>query len=169
MRVYRPDQHPSLHTRAGDLKRLIDVVAALVGGLLLLPLFLVVAAAIRLDSRGAALITERRVGLHGREFRLYKFRSLHLDGLRQTAPRVTRVGKVLRRTGLDGLPQLINILLGHMSLVGPRPPLPTEVARFEPRHNPMFDVRPGITGMDPHDILNWTLGADLRILMGSQA
>jgi lipopolysaccharide/colanic/teichoic acid biosynthesis glycosyltransferase len=192
MRVYQPDRHPSLHTAAGGLKRAFDVLAVLVGGALLLPLLLLVALAIRLDSRGPVLFRQRRVG--------DTFRSMYLDAEQRLAslrrynemqgplfkmrndPRVTRMGRFIRRTSLDELPQLLNVLVGDMSLVGPRPPLPSEVAHFEPAHNHKFDVKPGITGLwqvsgrnaltsfeemielDLAYIRNWTLGADLRIL-----
>lgn len=128
-----------------------------------LPIWLVIVIAIRLDSPGPAIFVQERVGHRGRRFRFYKFRSMtngahqlkaglrHLnevDGpvfkVRQD-PRVTRVGRLLRRTSLDELPQLLNVLSGDMSLVGPRPPLPDEVAQYRPSDMLRLAVKPGLT------------------------
>lgn len=147
------------------LKRAMDILVALTGLLVLAPVFAVTALAIRVDSRGPVLFRQTRVGRAGRPFRIYKFRSMvvtaeeQCDALRQASvyddhrlfkveqdPRVTRVGAWLRKTSLDELPQLVNVLMGDMSLVGPRPPLPEEVVLYEERHFCRFDVKPGITG-----------------------
>jgi exopolysaccharide biosynthesis polyprenyl glycosylphosphotransferase len=145
------------------LKRLLDIVLASLGLLATLPLWLVIAVAIRLDSPGPAVFVQDRVGIHGRRFRFYKFRSMYADAehrmeeLRasnevsgpvfkmRSDPRVTRVGLLLRRTSLDELPQLFNVLRGEMSLVGPRPPLPKEVAQYTPTDMLRLSVKPGLT------------------------
>jgi len=145
------------------LKRGLDLVLASVGLVASMPIWLAVVVAIKADSRGPAIFVQERVGLHGRRFRFYKFRSMHQDAesrLREIQsrnevdgpvfkmrkdPRVTRVGAFLRRTSLDELPQLINVLKGDMSLVGPRPPLPREVAQYRPADMLRLCVRPGLT------------------------
>lgn len=144
-------------------KRLLDVVLASLGLLGSLPLWLVVVLAIRLDSPGPAIFVQERVGRHGRRFRFHKFRSMFVDAEQRLAdvlagneidgpvfkirndPRVTRVGAFLRRTSLDELPQLINVLKGDMSLVGPRPPLPREVEQYRPSDIIRLSVKPGLT------------------------
>jgi len=144
-------------------KRIIDVVFS---GLFLLvgaPFLAVVALAIKLDSRGPVIFKQTRVGRGGRHFTFYKFRSMAIDAERRkdeiehlnevsgpvfkvrNDPRVTRVGRILRRFSLDELPQFYNVLKGDMSLVGPRPPLPEEVRRYQPWHLKRLSVTPGIT------------------------
>jgi lipopolysaccharide/colanic/teichoic acid biosynthesis glycosyltransferase len=145
------------------LKRLLDILVAGLVLLATLPIWLLIVLAIRLDSPGPAIFTQVRVGLRGRSFRFYKFRSMtngadHLKpGLRHLSevdgpvfklrvdPRVTRVGRLLRRTSLDELPQLLNVLKGEMSLVGPRPPVPEEVAQYRPSDTVRLAVKPGLT------------------------
>jgi lipopolysaccharide/colanic/teichoic acid biosynthesis glycosyltransferase len=145
------------------LKRLLDVIVATLTLILTLPLWLAIVVAIRLDSPGPALFVQERVGLRGRRFRFYKFRSMtrgadrmkanlrHLSEVDgpvfkiRTDPRVTRVGRLLRRTSLDELPQLVNVLRGEMSLVGPRPPVPEEVAQYRPSDMIRLAVKPGLT------------------------
>ncbi len=182
------------------LKRAFDVV----GGTLMLaawaPAMLLIAVAIRLDSRGPVIYTQLRAGLEGRPFRMRKFRTmvagadtseLHLDRLEALTdpvfklrddPRMTRVGRVLRRWSLDELPQLVNVLRGEMSLVGPRPEELAMVARYRPEHRFRLDVLPGMTGpmqvfgrgdlefderlaVEREYIENFSLGRDLRILL----
>lgn len=133
-------------------RRLLDVVAAAAGLILLSPLLLALALAIKLDSSGPVFYSARRVGRYGREFRLYKFRSMVADADRHgpaiTAAgdrRITRVGRFLRRTKLDELPQLINVLKGEMSLVGPRPEDPRYVALYTSEQRQVLEARPGIT------------------------
>jgi lipopolysaccharide/colanic/teichoic acid biosynthesis glycosyltransferase len=141
-------------------------VLAAAGALLVLsPLLALIAVAVRLSSSGPILFRQVRVGQGGRRFCIYKFRTMVRDAEAQRSavaaqsiygdlrlfkvkddPRVTRVGKFLRRTSLDELPQLWNVLRGDMSLVGPRPPLPCEVELYEERHYTRFDMKPGITG-----------------------
>jgi len=134
------------------MKRLLDVVAAALGLAALSPLFLVAALAIRLDSSGPVFYRQERVGLRGRRFRIHKFRTMAADageGPQLTVgedQRVTRVGRVLRRYKLDELPQLIDVVRGDMSLVGPRPEVPRYVAHYSPRDREIvLSVRPGIT------------------------
>ena len=128
-----------------------------------LPIWLAVVIAIKLDSPGPAIFIQERVGVRGRRFRFYKFRSMTdgADGMKagmlhlsevdgpvfkvRTDPRITKVGRVLRRTSLDELPQLINVLRGEMSLVGPRPALPEEVVHYRPNDLVRLAVKPGLT------------------------
>lgn len=136
------------------VKRLFDFVVALVGLIVLAPLFVLIAVVIKLDSPGPVFFRGPRVGRHGRPFGLYKFRSMVANAAQRgpgiTAsgdPRVTRVGRILRRTKLDELPQLINVVRGEMSLVGPRPEDPRYVALYTPEQREILRVRPGITSM----------------------
>lgn len=151
-------------------KRVIDIVLAAVGVAVLTPLWLVVALLIRISDHGPAFFKQTRVGKNGQPFTMYKFRTMRVDAEQVKAsleaanradvgagnsvmfkmrddPRVTRVGRVLRKTSIDELPQLFNVIKGDMSLVGPRPPLPSEVATYEPHVMGKFAVRPGITGL----------------------
>jgi exopolysaccharide biosynthesis polyprenyl glycosylphosphotransferase len=181
------------------LKGLVDRTAAFFALMVLLPVFIVVAVAIRADSRGSVFFRQRRVGLGGREFDVFKFRSMvvdadqnlgavaemnETDGLMfkmRRDPRVTRVGSVLRKWSMDELPQLINVFTGDMSLVGPRPPLPSEVAWYDQDVARRLLVKPGMTGLwqvsgrsdlswedgirlDLYYVENWSLAADLTIL-----
>ena len=160
-------------TKAADLlegrlgyrfvKRLFDVVFSLLVFALLWWLFLVVAVAIKLDSPGPVLFNQERVGKDGRTFKMYKFRSMfkdaedRLDSLQSLNekdgpvfkikhdPRITRVGRFIRKTSLDELPQFLNVLLGNMSIVGPRPALPREVSQYTPYERQRLLVKPGIT------------------------
>jgi lipopolysaccharide/colanic/teichoic acid biosynthesis glycosyltransferase len=147
-------------------KRLFDVLAATCGLLLLAPVLLAIALWVRLDSPGPALFRQRRVGRHGRQFDIYKFRTMADrpdDGRQLTVgrdPRITRAGRFLRRTKLDELPQLLNVLEGTMSLVGPRPEVPRYVDRYPPAvRQTVLSVTPGITDLaailfkDENDIL----------------
>ena len=156
-------------------KRSLDLAASLLGLVLVSPILAVVAIAVKLESRGPILFRQERLGLGGRPFTLYKFRSMftsaeqgrHRDHARELIrgdssptlpgakvwvpiaadPRVTRLGAFLRRSHLDELPQLINIVRGEMSLVGPRPPIPYEVEVYEPWHLSRLSVMPGLTGL----------------------
>ncbi len=136
------------------LKRAFDLFASALGLIILSPIFALIALLIRLTSPGPVFYRARRVGQGGREFTLYKFRSMVADADRRgpgiTAagdPRVTSIGRVLRRTKLDELPQLWNVLRGDMSLVGPRPEDPRYVALYTPEQRRVLDVRPGITSL----------------------
>ncbi len=133
-------------------KRIFDLIAAATGLVLLSPLFALVAIAIRLDSPGPILFRQRRVGRNFRLFDIYKFRTM-VDGAARIGPsltagedpRVTRIGRILRRTKIDELPQLINVINGQMSLVGPRPEVPQYVEEFRHDYAEILAVRPGIT------------------------
>lgn len=146
-------------------KRALDVVGSLVGIILLSPILLLLAIAVRLTSEGPSIFVQERCGLGGRKFKFYKFRTMVIDAERRRAelehlnemsgpafkmkrdPRITRLGVTLRKLSLDELPQLWNVLKGDMSLVGPRPPLPSEVMCYTPRQAQRLSVVPGITGL----------------------
>lgn len=146
------------------LKRGFDLVVALCGLALTAPLFPLIALAIRLDTRGPVFFVQTRAGMNGRPFRLYKFRTMHVGAEDQLStvvdfdeleepmfklngdPRVTRVGRILRRLSLDELPQFVNVLIGEMSIVGPRPEQVELVRRYRPEHMFRLDVKPGMTG-----------------------
>ena len=182
-------------------KRALDIIASAAGLIVLSPLLLGLALAVKLTSRGPVLFVQARCGLAGRKFRFYKFRTMvqnaefrraeleHLNEMSGPAfkirrdPRITRLGGVLRKTSLDELPQLWNVLKGDMSLVGPRPPTPDEVARYTPHQVQRLSILPGITGLwqisgrseivdfdrwielDLQYAQNWSMWLDLRILL----
>lgn len=139
------------------VKRFLDVTASFLGLVLLSPLLLTVSILIKIDSRGPVIFRQKRIGRNGKVFGIYKFRSMCV-GAEKTGSgvysgkgdaRVTRIGKILRATSIDELPQLLNILKGEMSFVGPRPPLtyhPWKYEEYTDFQKRMFDVRPGITG-----------------------
>jgi lipopolysaccharide/colanic/teichoic acid biosynthesis glycosyltransferase len=147
------------------VKRGVDMVVAAIGLVLILPIVLLVAVAIQLDDGGPVVFTQERIGRNGRPFQIRKFRTMvsgaesrlgevvGLNGIRGPAfqidrdPRLTRIGGFLRASSIDELPQLWNVLYGDMSLVGPRPAPPVEVAAYEPWHRGRLTVRPGITGL----------------------
>lgn len=140
------------------LKRIIDILGASVLIIILSPILLVISLAIKLDSKGEIVFKQRRLGRYGKQFWIYKFRTMCVgaenmgDGqyCKQGDSRVTRVGKILRKTSLDELMQLFNILKGDMSFIGPRPPLtyhPWSIDEYTPEQMKRFDVRPGITGL----------------------
>jgi len=182
------------------VKRGIDLVIAGTALLMLAPLLVVIAVVVRIDSRGPALFRQERVGVQGAKFIMLKFRSMIVDAEQRRAelssgnqgsgplfklkddPRVTGVGAFLRRYSLDELPQLWNVLVGDMSLVGPRPPLPGEVAQYEERVNRRLLTKPGITGLwqvsgrsdlswedsvkiDLYYVENWSVTSDFLILL----
>lgn len=187
------------------LKRLLDVTAASLGIVTLSPLMLIVAAAIRLESRGPALFKHWRVGQKGRRFACLKFRTMQADAEAVLAgdaelkrlyrennyklpddmdPRVTRLGRLLRRSSLDELPQLFNVLVGEMSLVGPRPVVEEELEHYRGSERLLLSVRPGMTGawavngrhhvgyparadMELRYVRSWSVGRDLKILAGT--
>jgi lipopolysaccharide/colanic/teichoic acid biosynthesis glycosyltransferase len=145
----------SLYAKTG--KRIIDFAAALIGLIALVPLFLLVTVLVKLTSRGPVLFRQERVGQYGKIFRIAKFRSMFEDadkrGLSLTSagdPRITPLGRILRRFKLDEFPQLWNVLIGDMSLVGPRPEVPHYVALYSAAQRRVLTVRPGIT--DPASI-----------------
>lgn len=138
-------------------KRTIDCILSALALVLLSPLLLIVAIAVKLDSKGPILFKQKRLGLHGKEFFILKFRSMTVNAEHTGSgvysddndPRVTRVGKFIRATSIDELPQLVNILRGDMAIVGPRPPLtyhPWPIDQYTEEQMEMFSVRPGITG-----------------------
>jgi exopolysaccharide biosynthesis polyprenyl glycosylphosphotransferase len=200
-----------LSSGARILKRTFDIACSALATVLLFPLWLVLAILIKLDSKGPVFYTQERVGMDGRLFLLYKFRTmitgadseLHREYQRAfiagraeanlgneqkptykllADPRITRVGKFLRRTSLDEVPQLWNVLLGEMSIVGPRPPIPYEVEAYELWHRKRLDMKPGLTGLwqvsgrnrlpfeemvrlDLFYIENWSLLLDVEIIL----
>ncbi|GLY95558.1 exopolysaccharide biosynthesis polyprenyl glycosylphosphotransferase [Actinoplanes sp. NBRC 103695] len=193
-------EHPRLHGGIRLVKELVDRLGALLLLALFSPLLLGVALCVRLTSRGPVLFRQVRVGRDGREFRIFKFRSMYVDAEARLAelrhlnehdgvlfkmrddPRVTPVGRWLRRFSVDELPQLLNVLTGQMSLVGPRPPLPSEVAAYADDVRRRLAVKPGMTGLwqvsgrsdlsweeavrlDLRYVENWSLSLDLVILL----
>ena len=192
--------HPRLSGGSRVVKELVDRVGAATLIVLLAPALLAIAWRIRRDSPGPVLFRQVRAGRDGREFRIYKFRTMYVDAEARLAdlrhlnendgvlfkmrddPRVTCVGRTLRRFSLDELPQLFNVILGQMSLVGPRPPLPAEVAMYHDDVLRRLAVKPGMTGLwqvsgrsdlpweeavrlDLHYVENWSLSLDLVILL----
>ena len=184
---------PLTNTLNWIAKRLVDITGSLFAIILSLPVMLLAALAVRLTSRGPVIFKQERVGLHNKTFKMYKFRTMEMQkpSAEQKGwtvkgdPRVTAVGKFLRRTSLDELPQLFNILTGEMSLVGPRPERPQFVEKFKeeiPRYRIKHQVRPGLTGWaqingyrgdtsirkrieyDLFYIENWTMSFDIKIL-----
>lgn len=148
--LFIPDARQGFYRRSG--KRVFDIVATAVGLLVLAPLFLLVTLLLKLTSRGPVFYSQERVGKGGRLFRILKFRSMVLDadvkGPAVTSagdPRITRIGQFLRRSKLDELPQLWNVLHGDMSLVGPRPEVPLYAAGYTAQQRQVLTVRPGIT------------------------
>ncbi|NRT70240.1 sugar transferase [Clostridium beijerinckii] len=145
------------------LKRTMDVVCSSIGLIILSPIFLVTAILIRLESEGNSIFSQERVGRNGKKFRMYKFRSMVVNAEElkdklsdknemtgpmfkmKEDPRVTKVGRFIRKTSIDELPQLVNVLKGEMSLVGPRPSLPKEVVKFEDWMMERLTVKPGLT------------------------
>jgi exopolysaccharide biosynthesis polyprenyl glycosylphosphotransferase len=193
-------RYPQLDNTQRALKRVLDVTIAAGGLVLLSPLFLAVSVAIRLDSPGAILFRQKRVGADGRVFICYKFRSMYEDAeLRQAEleplneadgaifkikndPRVTPIGRLLRRWSMDELPQLVNVLKGEMSLVGPRPLPVRDFLRMEEEHRRRLEAVPGMTGywlirgrsnlsfeemvrLDLYYIENWSLSFDVEIIL----
>lgn len=146
-------------------KRIFDILVSLAALVFLLPLFLVVIILVKIDSPGPAFFSQKRNGFKGEYFNMYKFRSMVADAEDRFKaledknevsgnmfkikddPRITRVGKILRKTSIDELPQLLNVLKGDMSIVGPRPPIGREVQKYDAWHNLRLSVKPGITGL----------------------
>ena len=196
----------TLYSKAFDasqlfLKRCLDIIGSFVGVILTAILFPFIAAAVKLDSPGPLLFSQERVGENGRRFRCWKFRSMYVDAEERKKelmrlnemqgamfkmkddPRITRVGKFIRKTSIDELPQFWNVLRGEMSLVGTRPPTPDEVATYENWHRKRICIKPGITGLwqvsgrnqiqdfdevvklDLEYIDRWSLWLDIKILL----
>jgi exopolysaccharide biosynthesis polyprenyl glycosylphosphotransferase len=191
---------PRASRLAGALKEVLDRAAAFAALALLLPLLAATAVLVKLDSPGPVFYRHPRIGKHGRPFTMWKFRTMVANAQELRAdlvtanennglmfkvrrdPRITRVGRVLRRYSIDELPQLLNVLRGDMSLVGPRPPLPDEVARYNSMEQRRLRVKPGMTGMwqisgrsdlsweetvsiDLRYIDNWTFAGDVDVLL----
>lgn len=190
-------------TRQVIIKRALDILGSIVGMVILLAIAIFVAPAIKLDSPGPVLFKQIRVGRNGRKFTFYKFRSMYVDAEERKKelelagrnevegpmfkieddPRITRVGRVLRRTSLDELPQFWNVLKGDMSLVGTRPPTVDEFEQYETKHRCRLSMTPGLTGLwqvsgrsdikdfdevvrlDMEYIDNWSIWKDIRILL----
>jgi exopolysaccharide biosynthesis polyprenyl glycosylphosphotransferase len=181
-------------------KRLFDIAASSLALFLLSPLLLAVAAIIRFTSRGPVLFRQMRVGRHGKPFHMLKFRSMVVNAEELKAklmaqneqdgpvfkmrrdPRITRVGRFIRKFSIDELPQLLNVLRGEMSIVGPRPPVPSEVARYEAWQRRRLSVRPGLTCvwqvsgrneisfeewmyLDMQYIDHWSLAQDFQLIL----
>jgi len=174
-------------------KRIVDIIGSIVGLVLFSPVMLVVAIAVKTTSKGPVIFAQERVGLHNKPFQMYKFRSMYVqteeeeakEWTTQNDPRVTKVGKFIRKTSMDELPQFWNVLIGNMSLVGPRPERPFYVEKFKeeiPHYMIKHQVRPGLTGWaqvngfrgdtsiekrieyDLYYIENWTMGFDFKIM-----
>ncbi|WP_084170598.1 sugar transferase [Clostridium algidicarnis] len=169
------------------IKRIIDMICSGIGLVILSPLFIIISIAIKLDSKGPVLFSQRRVGKDGKEFEMYKLRSMIVNAEElleiledenemsgpmfkiKEDPRITKVGKFIRKTSIDELPQLINIMKGDMSLVGPRPNLPNEVEEFEPWMKNKLIAKPGLTcywqvlGRNEIDFLDW-MRLDLKYI-----
>jgi exopolysaccharide biosynthesis polyprenyl glycosylphosphotransferase len=195
---------PRLSRSARMIKRASDLALSIVGLLALSPVLLAVAVAIKIDSRGPVLFRQRRVGRNGKPFEIFKFRSMYVDAEQRKAefaalneaddgvmfkirkdPRITRVGSFLRRSSIDELPQLLNVVTAEMSLVGPRPLIPEEVAAFdEGWHRRRLDLRPGMTGpwqiygrsdipfqdmlrFDYQYVAGWSLARDFEIMLST--
>lgn len=185
---------PLSNTFNAMVKRVMDIGGSLVGIVVSLPLMAVMSILIKATSPGPLIYTQERVGLHNKTFRMYKFRTMEVQSEKEEKkawtikndPRVTAVGKFMRRTSIDELPQLFNILKGDMSLVGPRPERPFFVEKFReeiPRYMVKHQVRPGLTGWaqvngyrgdtsirkriecDLYYIENWSVGLDIKILL----
>jgi len=156
---------PSRRLGYESLKRLCDVLGSLAILLLGAPVYLLLALIIKMDSAGPILFRQERVGYNRKLFKMFKFRTMHTSAspydYSPRSPddmRITRVGRFLRRTSLDELPQLLNVLLGHMSLVGPRPEMPFIVEQYSDRHTQRLQVKPGLTGL-------WQLSGDRAFLI----
>jgi exopolysaccharide biosynthesis polyprenyl glycosylphosphotransferase len=182
-------------------KRIFDIIGALIALIICVPIFIVLAVVIKIDSKGPIIYRTERIGAKGKRFYLYKFRSMIMGAEKMKEellvnneradgplfkmkddPRITKVGKVIRRISFDELPNFWNVLIGNMSLVGPRPHEPREVDRYEKRHKKLLNIKPGITGMaqvsgrstldfeaevrlDTLYIEQWSLKLDLIILV----
>ena len=176
------------------VKRVFDIFGSIICIILFSPVMLLTAVLIKLTSKGPLIFTQERVGLHNKPFKMYKFRSMEVQSKQEehkgwtvkNDPRVTGIGKFIRKTSIDELPQLFNVLKGEMSLVGPRPERPQYVEKFReeiPRYMVKHQVRPGMTGWaqvngyrgntsikkridhDLYYIENWTFGLDIKILI----
>lgn len=192
-------------SRMMALKRLMDIIGGLVGCLLMAVVFLFLAPAIYIESPGPIFFSQIRIGKNGRKFKIYKFRSMYPDAEQRKAelmeqnemkglmfkmsddPRITKVGKFIRKTSLDEFPQFFNVFMGDMSLVGTRPPTVDEFEQYESRHKRRLSLKPGLTGMwqvsgrsdienfedvvklDLKYIDNWSFGMDIKLIIKTVA
>jgi len=184
------------------LKRSMDIVGGITGVILSLPILIITAIAIKLNSPGPVIFKQLRVGLHGEKFHIYKFRSMYINAEQQLKdlmaknemgdsrvfkmkddPRITKIGKFIRKTSIDELPQFFNVIIGNMSLVGTRPPTVNEVEQYDRHHFMRISIKPGITGMwqtsgrnkitdfeqivklDVAYIENWSLILDIKLIL----
>ena len=184
------------------IKRIMDLLGSFAGIILSFPIMLITALAIKIDSPGPVLFKQERVGLHGQKFFMYKFRSMYIDAEERKKelmaqnemgdsrlfkmkndPRITKIGKIIRKTSIDELPQLYNVFIGKMSLVGTRPPTVSEVDQYDRQHYRRISIKPGITGMwqtsgrneikdfeqivkmDIAYIENWSLFLDIKLIL----
>lgn len=157
------------------IKRLIDILLSLILLIVLSPIMIISALAIKLDSKGPVIFKQKRLGLGGKEFYIYKFRSMCVGAEKggvysdNSDKRVTRVGNFLRKTSIDELPQAVNILKGDMSFIGPRPPLtyhPWPIDEYTDQQLRMFEVRPGITGwaqVNGRKAVEWNRRIELNV------
>lgn len=157
------------------LKRFFDIIASFLLLVISSPILLIIAIAVAVDSRGPIIFKQTRLGKNGKEFNIYKFRTMVVNAEAggvysdNKDPRVTRVGKLLRKTSLDELPQMVNILVGHMSFIGPRPPLtyhPWPIDEYTDEQKRMFNVRPGITGwaqVNGRKAVEWNRRIELNV------
>lgn len=146
-------------------KRVLDVLLSFIGLIVLSPIFLILGIMIKIDSKGSVFFTHKRIGKDGKEIGIYKFRTMHENAEQmienfteeqmeeykenyklKNDPRITRIGKFLRRTSLDELPQILNILKGELSIIGPRPVITSELEKYGPNKNKFLSVKPGLTG-----------------------
>ena len=198
MAIFEP---PAMKLRYEYTKRFIDILGGLVGTCFAAVLFVIVGLAIKIDSPGPIIFAQERIGKNGRRFKMFKFRSMYIDAEERKAelmkqnemnglmfkmkddPRITKVGKFIRKTSLDEFPQFVNVLLGDMSLVGTRPPTVNEFKEYSNYHKRRLSMKPGITGMwqvsgrsditdfeevvrlDCKYIDNWSLWLDFQILV----
>jgi len=187
------------------IKRVIDIVGSIVGLLITLIAVIFVALAIKLESKGPVFFSQQRIGKNGRTFYIYKFRSMYIDAEERKKelmaknemhghmfkmkddPRITKVGKIIRKTSIDELPQFLNILIGDMSLVGTRPPTVDEFNQYEVKHRRRMSIKPGLTGLwqvsgrneidDFEDVVkcdleyidNWSVGLDIKLMLKTLA
>lgn len=177
--IYDEAKEEKLSRKYYFIKRAVDIFCSLGALIILSPILIILALLIKLESKGPVLFAQERIGMHGVTFKMYKLRSMvanaeelkkklveknEMDGpmfKMKDDPRVTKIGKFIRKTSIDELPQLINVLKGEMSLVGPRPSLPNEVKEFEPWMLERLNVKPGLTcywqvsGRNDIDFENW--------------
>jgi len=183
------------------VKRLIDIIGSIIGIILSFPIMIITAIAIKIDSPGPVIFRQERVGQHGQIFHIFKFRSMYMDAEKRKQelmaqnemgdsrlfkmkndPRITKIGKIIRKTSIDELPQFFNVFIGNMSLVGTRPPTISEVDQYDRQHFRRISIKPGITGiwqtngrneitdfekivqMDVAYIENWSLLLDIKLM-----